>query len=226
MMTKSIREIRKENLKNLVHKYGRVSELANQLDKDRSQISQLIGEKSFRNLGESLAREIEEKLGLGHYWLDTDHKKANINSNAEILLSEAHIPVLDISLSAGDGSIVMQEDAIHKIGLPKWLMRELNVQEDQCCFVGIKGDCMSPTISHDDKVLVDLTKTTVESGSVYSLRLDGEIMIKRLFKEGRDICLACDNQLKYQYPNRVLKNSEVNLRLYIIGKVVYKLGRI
>lgn len=70
----NINDIRRENLKHLIDtRYGGViARLANQLDKQPAYISRCLTgkEEHRRNIGEKLAREIEEKTGLHPGWMD------------------------------------------------------------------------------------------------------------------------------------------------------------
>lgn len=47
--------------------------MAEQLEMSEAQLSQLIGKKQHKAIGNELARRVEAKLGLPHGWLDTEN---------------------------------------------------------------------------------------------------------------------------------------------------------
>ena len=65
--------IRKTNLKYLIKQEGNSTVLASRLAMSKSQLSQLRHDK---NIGNMLARSIEEKLDLPHGWLDKINTEA------------------------------------------------------------------------------------------------------------------------------------------------------
>ncbi len=67
------KEIRLINLKALITKAGSSAEFSKQSDTATSLISQIISPNPTRNVGDRLARKIEEKLGLTPGWMDTLH---------------------------------------------------------------------------------------------------------------------------------------------------------
>lgn len=75
--------IRKTNLKYLIKQEGNSTVLASRLAMSKSQLSQLRHDK---NIGNMLARSIEEKLDLPHGWLDQIHTEA-LNPDEVAMLS-------------------------------------------------------------------------------------------------------------------------------------------
>lgn len=71
---KTIDEIRVENLLSLKNDCGGVSGLADKIGKSPVQLRHLLG--GFKGIGNNIAREIEEKLGLERGWMDHDHSIA------------------------------------------------------------------------------------------------------------------------------------------------------
>jgi hypothetical protein len=66
-----IKEIRRENLRLLVAKYGGAAKLGLALGYSNGAfISQLISKKPPRTISERVARHIEDSLKLHHGWMD------------------------------------------------------------------------------------------------------------------------------------------------------------
>ncbi|WP_444886728.1 hypothetical protein [Microbulbifer sp. JMSA008] len=68
-----IKTIRRENARRIAKEVGGPAELARKLDMPNSGISQIIGKNPRRNIGDSIARRIEDAGGYQHGWLDTHH---------------------------------------------------------------------------------------------------------------------------------------------------------
>lgn len=83
------RTIRKDNLLALAAKYGGATALATKIGVTKSWMSQLIGKKAARPIGDQAARNIEEKLGLAKGWLDSTHKASKISQ--ETLMESVEI---------------------------------------------------------------------------------------------------------------------------------------
>lgn len=91
-----------------------------------------------------------------------------------------------------------------------------------CCFdVYATGDSMANYINGGDAVGIDISDITPKDGEVYALFLDGDLMIKRIFKEaGGVIRLSSDNK---QYTDKIVTQDNGD-SLIIIGRVVYRSG--
>lgn len=78
---KSIYELRRENLRELMRTWGGPTSLAKKLGHaNGSYLAQLAGPNPSREVSEKVAREFETKLGLPTNWLDLEH-----NGNARQL---------------------------------------------------------------------------------------------------------------------------------------------
>ena len=68
---KSVFDVRRENLRKLIADWGGPTSLSLKLGySNASYIAQLAGPHPSRDVGEKLARSVEEKLGLPALWLD------------------------------------------------------------------------------------------------------------------------------------------------------------
>lgn len=92
------------------------------------------------------------------------------------------VPRLDIGASAGPGGLV-EGEARRRRGMqfsPE-LLRALGVRAEAASMIRVKGDSMLPTLADGDEILVDRDRRRVEGrGGVFVIRLDGELMVKRL----------------------------------------------
>lgn len=82
---KSIYEIRRDNVRELIKVWGGPTSLAKKLGHaNGSYLAQIAGPNPRRDISEKVAREIESKLGLTAMWLDHTHadKPHKLNDRA------------------------------------------------------------------------------------------------------------------------------------------------
>lgn len=106
-----IKEIRRENMRALAKVAGGVSYLATVLSKSQSQISQLIGKSPSKNIGDRIARQIEEIFKKPRGWMDVLHNHVDETITAFELVKSAapHRPVPLISWDVKFLSIPLSE---------------------------------------------------------------------------------------------------------------------
>jgi phage repressor protein C with HTH and peptisase S24 domain len=172
--------------------------------------STLKGERPF---GERLAREIEARLGLEQYVLD--------KSKSE-LLTEARIPEYHLRLSAGNGCRVWDEEVKRHHLMDRFELKNMGWHEETLCIFTVVGDSMLPEIHEGNRVIVDTSATVIIDNKIYAICVNGEIFIKRLFKDigNNRILVRSDNQA---YPDKYLTLNE---EFIVVGRVVYLLGKL
>ena len=110
------------------------------------------------------------------------------------------------------GRHAFRKDWIIKKGFNPTLLRVLDVE----------GDSMSPYINDGDVVLVNTDDKRIINQEVYAIRVQDELMVKRLFKQmdGR-VRVISDNPDKNSYPDDWLTPDS---GAEILGKVVHRAG--
>lgn len=173
---------------------------------------QLLQQSTPDQIAEIFRRELSrpiDELGAGL------NGRNSSNSTHELMMP---IPALPVPASAGDGSIVATEQL--KDGpfhcAEDWLRREFGSIRD-LRLVQIKGASQEPDLHEGDWVLIDESKTGLETGLAV-IRLDDCIMIKWLEREGRKVHLKSRNP---RYGTTTIDLSEEEGRLQIIGRAVY-----
>ncbi|MBT3812130.1 MAG: hypothetical protein HOF98_04845 [Gammaproteobacteria bacterium] len=71
----NISEIRLVNARQLATSIGGVVAMSGRLGKSQPQVSHLIGDKPVKNIGNKIARQIEEAFNKENGWLDNSHTK-------------------------------------------------------------------------------------------------------------------------------------------------------
>lgn len=125
----------------------------------------------------------------------------------------------NVSASMGYGLTVFDEKQTGTYSINNKLAKDLGINLNQSEIIFAKGDSMQPTIEGGDSLLVDLTKKEVHDGSIYCVRIDGELYAKRLQKiPPQKIKIISDNKEKYDAFYIDLSNS-IDFDFEIIGEV-------
>lgn len=125
---------------------------------------------------------------------------------------------LDVSASAGPGRLVGGEARRQPGMFPPAMLRQLGVRADAASMIRVEGDSMSPLLEDGDEILVDRDQRDVRGrGGVFVLRLEGELMVKRLRPALGGVELVSENPA---YPVRFVRAGE----LEVLGRVAW-LGR-
>lgn len=119
----------------------------------------------------------------------------------------------DISSSGGNGSIDLL-GPYEMIQIDIGLFQNADIKN--VIAVKMNSNSMSPTISSQDTIFVDRSKTDIEDGKAYMVNINGEINIKRIFKLHSGLVVRSDNK---NYPIEEVGIGSVN----IIAKVIYKM---
>ncbi|MDO9252586.1 MAG: XRE family transcriptional regulator [Hydrogenophaga sp.] len=178
---------RRENLKRWMDsRTVSSSDLARRIGSGRAYVSLLFRED--RHFGEKAARSIEASLGLPDGWLDaTSIHPSTVSewASPDDLDPEvfALVPRIEVSLSAGSGSLVNTEQQLPPLAFRRdWLRKKGVTSRDNLRLCEIRGQSMEPGLMDGDIAMIDLGQRQVKDGEVYAVRFGDELRIKRLFK--------------------------------------------
>ncbi|MCG9680473.1 S24 family peptidase [Vibrio sp. Isolate24] len=133
--------------------------------------------------------------------------------------SWAKLPVYDVHAAAGAGTLIQSEYQIGVFSLPIELLHEYGLKPDYSSVIFVDGDSMEPTLSHRDRLLVDIREQQhpVVNG-VYVIRIDDAVYVKRLHWDIENgVYKVISDNLKYPAFNINHKNGR---NFKIIGKAV------
>ncbi len=153
--------------------------VAKRADMSLSGFNQLLKGKS--EPGAFKLARIAKVLNVSLEWLATGagHPNGTVQGFVEI-------PLLDVQLAAGAGSITDLAQQIGLVPMDMAMLRDLGrSSSDGLRFVEAEGDSMEPLISDGARVLVDTRDTRFREG-VFAFRLGDELRIKRLRRRGLD----------------------------------------
>ncbi len=197
-----IKDIRRNNLRyqqNLAIRNGlSKADFAEKVGTSASTLSQILGDKAVRNLGDELARKIEQNLGLLHGWLDQPHPEldeAEGRGEARIIGGiepwdnqtsldddEVEIPFLkEVQLAAGAGSAFREDHNGYKLRFAKSTLRKLNIQFSDAVCVEVIGNSMEPVLPNGSTVGVDTGCKEIKDGKMYAIDYGDLLRVKVLY---------------------------------------------
>ena len=152
-----------------------------------------------------------------------DFYSVNLTDNSKDFVS---IPVRgDVYASLGGGITVYKESQTGTYEISKKLARDIGVSLNNTEMIFARGDSMEPTIVGGDSLLVDLSKKEIYDGSIYCIRMNGQLYAKRLQKISYTaIKIISDNKEKYD-PIYIDFSKETDIDFEIIGEIRWA-GRI
>ncbi|WP_459901713.1 S24 family peptidase [Desulfobaculum senezii] len=113
----------------------------------------------------------------------------------------------------------VQELATHVAFRRDWLHQKGNLNTMRSIIA--TGNSMAPSIHDGDVVLIDQSQRKVEVGKIFAVKLDDDVLLKRLEREPGHIILCSDNQDNHRPISISLKalNEEL-INFVIIGKCI------
>ncbi|MBD1586720.1 S24 family peptidase [Pseudomonas typographi] len=240
-----IKEIRKLRLKQLINlKFGGVmARLAEAIGRQSSYVARILSDNPDhgRNIGEKLARQIEEACDLPYRYLDapfdaeffpdgngwsvtgaTDQNThAHLDTNTpEAADASLLIPKMDVRMDMSEWEQRPNFDRmISSIGLHKnWIRMNLQVSDPgNLRVITATGNSMEPMIMHGDLLLIDIGVRSFKQDGVYVLGIDGQRMVKRVQKVLDGLRILSDNRI---YPEMIIPEGRRD-EIEFYGRAVY-----
>lgn len=213
---------RKARLERLILDAGSQVAVARKIATDPAYISQIVGRKGRRNIGNGLARRLERGFGKPLGWMDNpsqdDHPRSSLQEPRD-WSAFAMIPRYEALASLGPGEVAPEGDQIkgHLAFKHVWLeKRRLNPRF--LTVIEAVGDSMHPTISDGDVLLVDLRQKEPMDNRIFVLRLEDQLFAKRLHtRPNCEVEVYSDNPAAKPFAIGPEREQGVD----IIGRVVW-----
>ncbi|PHI32753.1 helix-turn-helix transcriptional regulator [Budvicia aquatica] len=129
------------------------------------------------------------------------------------------IPLLDVSLSAGNGSYELTEYSDYSLVFRRYYLRKLGVSEKNAKLVRVTGRSMEPTLHDGDIVGVNTQETTIRDGKTYAIRQGDLLRVKILIEHPDHVIIRSINREEYEdenMPRDIFYND-----VHIIGQVFW-----
>lgn len=166
------------------------------------------------NFAELLGLRLQAVPGLG----SSDIQSATVSA-VPTIDDFVLVPRYDIRASAGHGAVVHSEQVVDHLAFrEEWVRNALGVGEKDLALITVKGDSMEPTLSNGDLILIDTHRQAIGENSIYVIRYDGELLVKRAQRRlDGTIVIKSDNSA---YEPEIVEPKQVP-KLGVIGRVVW-----
>ena len=132
------------------------------------------------------------------------------------------VPILSAVPCAGNGNAIENyfDDVVGGVPFSEmWIRKVVGVSPDTLCVLEVSGDSMTPTLTSNEMALVDISAPrTIFKEGVWVLRIDDQLCVKRVHREGHGKYQAISDNPKY--PPITLDGSA-----QLMGKVVGSVKR-
>jgi len=232
------KEIRRINLRNLMDTHvlsGKTkADFADRLDMPASQLSQITSANPARNIGDLIARRIEEALGLARGWLDVPHDSTRsqapisaINEYSVQNLSRNYtdhtyrIEQLDTEFSCGGGRVNSEyPDIIQSIEVdPEYAKRMFGGRPASSLKITTAvGDSMRGSVEPGELVVLDITVKRFVSDGIYAFSYGDSVHIKRLQWLKDRLMVISDNSTYERWEINSQDEDQFHIQGFVVGK--------
>lgn len=208
-------------------------QLAKKVETSQGAISDI---ENGRNKESSSLYDIAKVTGVSADWLiknqgemltDPQKELVKILEAGTVLIDDGdddmiRIPIYDLYFCCGDGNGSCEFENIKGYRkLPPDFFRDRNIRPDDFKLICAINDSNHPYIKDGDEVGIVITDREIKDGEFYAILLDGDRMIKQIFREaGGSYRLSSFNSA---YPDKVV-TPEHSESLIIAGRQVYRAG--
>jgi repressor LexA len=180
-----------------------LAELSRVIGRNPAYLQQYLSRGSPRELAERDRHRLAAYLGIDDAQLGGPGRGA------------VPIPRLDIGASAGSGALADAEAQRAGLRFPPALLRQIGVRAEAASMIRVTGDSMEPTLVDGDEILVDGDRRRVDArGGIFVVRVEGELLVKRLRPAVGGIDLVSDNPA---YPVRFARGGCFD----VLGRVAW-----
>lgn len=184
----------------------------------KSAISQ-IEDGTTKSLQLSTALSIQSLTGYRAEWLQDGSLPKKINLSADPFLD--HLPVRrgTIKLSAGASGFAVEYE--NHDTPPIFFRREWfnsrGYNHEKLIALRVQGSSMESGLYDGDTVVVNTADPKPVDGEVYAVNYEGELIIKRLKRDGGEWWISSDNQDRRRFPDKRCVDG-----VFLVGRIVHK----
>ena len=198
---------------------GAISDIENGRNKESSSlfdIAKVTGVSAdwlIKNQGEMLTEPQKELAKI------LEEGTVSVDDSDDDLIP---IPIYDLYFCCGDGNGSCEFENIKGYRkLPPEFFKDRNIRPEEFKLICAINDSNHPYIKDGDEVGIVVTDKEIKDGEYYAILLDGDRMIKQIFREaGGSYRLTSFNKA---YPDKIV-TPEHSQSLIIAGRQVYRAG--
>ena len=183
----------------------------------RRKIAEIIG-TSAQNLNKKFHNPKTQVLLTDVQKLENALSVSLIDTDDCITIDHIHI-----NPSCGTGTIVLTEADVTPIKIGREIIKNIwNSKPEDLKIFKASGDSMQETITDNDLLLIDLSKTDFRNGGIFLLTINNDWYIKRLrMRLTGELDIISDNS---KYPIETLK-PDTTVEIKVIGRVIKNLSK-
>ena len=190
---------------------------------EKKQLAVIIG-STKQNIGQRINRNSKlskKESDMLRVWLEDNGLPSKMLSVAVVSESIVQVPVrTEVELSCGTGTFANADFVSDTIGLDINFIRSFGGNPKTVSVVFARGDSMADRIESGDALIVDESKTYINSGKVYAFVYDSELFCKQLKKTANSITAISFNK-EYE-PFEIDKTKQ----FAVVGQVISAMKRI
>ncbi|MEG0280601.1 MAG: LexA family transcriptional regulator [Morganella sp. (in: enterobacteria)] len=230
------KDIRRANLRALMKEYSdkgiNKAKFAELIGIPPAQLSQIGSDNPKRNIGDIIARRIEESLNLRNGWMDNVHaehsESAPIKNNFILesisdnnTVQTYRISQLDLEYSCGGGRLNSEyPDIIQAVEIdPDYAKKMFGGRKASSLgLVTAVGDSMLGTIDPGSLVVLDITVRNFLSDGIYAFTFGETMHIKRLQSMGNRMMVISDNSVYEKWEINENNENDLHIEGFVVGK--------
>ncbi len=121
--------------------------------------------------------------------------------------------------SAGSGSLETDAEHAGYYSFHSSFIARKRGTADSMKIFEVSGDSMSPTLDDGDLIMINMKEADVRTGHIYLLRIEEELLVKRLeTRPGGVLLIRSDNP---DYETITVNRHDENLDMQIFGRMVW-----
>ena len=190
---------------------------------EKKQLAVIIG-STKQNIGQRINRNSKlskKESDMLRVWLEDNGLPSKMLSVAVVSESIVQVPVrTEVELSCGTGTFANADFVSDTIGLDINFIRSFGGNPKTVSVVFARGNSMADRIESGDALIVDESKTYINSGKVYAFVYDSELFCKQLKKTADGITAISFNK---DYESFEIDKTK---QFAVVGQVISAMKRI
>lgn len=193
------------------------SSMVNQYLKARRPLGLLAGVRfatgmgvNLRSISPRLANELELALKV--------LPQAQVSTNQPSEYARVQCVQLQLQASRRDYKTKPLDENGAFIAFRHDWLKQRNFDNSRLLAVQVNDEGMKPTVANGDLVVINTADRKLDDAAVFAVNYEGELRIRRLFRDAGAWWLYCDNPDTQRFP----KKQFVVKHCYILGRVVHR----
>lgn len=215
-----LKEWRKSRMHALAEKYGSNSALGRALGyRDGAYVGQMIS--GHRPISEKTVVTAHALPGCSG-WFDEDRQDVEREPVVIALENNPDYPAIKhvhFKLSAGCSGYGLEytNETKRPLVFGREWYEDRGYKPSKLFAVKVANGSMEPGLVNNDVVVVNTADTELKDGEVFAMNFEGELVIKRLVRDGGYWWLSSDNPDQRRYPRKICDEN-----VFCIGRIVHK----